>query len=185
MLGWALLVGLTGRAWGAPARTADRAAGALLTAGLGTAMVLAFGRLPLWYAPTLAILSAVAVIDRAHHILPNRWVLSLVGCALWSRFAHGGWIMSLLVAGGVFLFFLAVHVLSHGGLGMGDVKFSAALAFALGYPAAVTAMVVGLWASALYALMLLLVWRRRRTRTLPLGPFLALGGLVGLVELLH
>lgn len=68
---------------------------------------------------------------------------------------------------------------------MGDVKFAGVLAFALGYPAGLVSMVAGIWAAGLYAVVLLVRKKNVRTQKMPLGPFLALGGLVGFLDLLH
>jgi Flp pilus assembly protein protease CpaA len=184
-LALAIAVFFSDRFWGAPVSEFDRWAAGLLTAGLNGGMVLAFGPVPFWYFPMVAMLSVVSVVDRAHHIIPNRWVLGLGGCALWARASSGAWQASVGVALIVLAFFLAVHFVTQGGLGMGDVKLSGVVALALGYPATVTAIVTGLWAAGLYAVFLLVRHRSHRPKTLPLGPFLALGGLVGLVELLH
>ncbi len=171
--------------WGAEVSAAQRRAAPLITfagsVAVGTLDPASAG----YAAPLLAILSAVAVVDQVHQIIPNRWVVLLLLWGLAERWAAGHWIASLLVAVVIFVFYLMVHVVTHGGMGMGDVKFAGVLAFALGYPAGLVSMVAGVWAAGLYALLLLARRKNVRAQRMPLGPFLALGGLIGFLDLLH
>ncbi|MDA8207053.1 MAG: A24 family peptidase [Thermaerobacter sp.] len=187
VLACALLVYASGPWWGAPATRADRlwAAGLTVIVGLGTGWVFMRPGDIEWFAPFVGLLAVVAVVDRTHQIIPNRLVALMGVWAIAARFHYGHWLSAALVAVAVFLFYLAVNLISHGGLGMGDVKFSAVLALALGYPAGLVSVVLGIWTAGLYALALLLLSRRRRNQLMALGPFLALGGLVGLVDMLR
>ena len=84
------------------------------------------------------------------------------------------------VAAGAFLTLFAL--LSRGGLGMGDAKLGAVLGLFLAHYV-VLALVVGLLAAALFSAGVLMArGLRRGARTaIPLGPFLALGGVVALL----
>jgi leader peptidase (prepilin peptidase)/N-methyltransferase len=84
------------------------------------------------------------------------------------------------VATGAFLTLFAL--LSRGGLGMGDAKLGVVLGLYLGRYV-VVAMVVGLLASALFSLGVLAVrgFSVGRKTAIPLGPFLALGGVVAVL----
>ncbi len=176
---------LSGPWWGAEVSLRQRRAAALVTlAGSAALGVLDPGK-ALVAAPLLAILSVVAVVDQVHQIIPNRWVGLLLAWGVWERWSNGHWLASLLAAVVIFVFYLMVHVVTHGGMGMGDVKFAGVLAFALGYPAGLVSMVAGIWAAGLYALMLVVRRKNVRTEKMPLGPFLALGGLIGFLDLLH
>lgn len=180
------LVYVLGGFWGAPDSQRDRlwAASLTIVVGLGTGLILKPTDV-WWLVPMVGILAVVAVVDRAHQVIPNRLVLLMGVWAVAARFHYGHWLGAGIVAVAVFLFYLAVNVITHGGLGMGDVKFSAVLALALGYPAGVVSVVFGMWAAGLYAVVLLVLSRKRRTELMALGPFLAFGGLVGLVEMLR
>ncbi len=84
------------------------------------------------------------------------------------------------VATGAFLTLFAL--LSRGGLGMGDAKLGVVLGLYLSRYV-VVAMVVGLLASALFSLGVLAVRGISvgRKTAIPLGPFLALGGVVAVL----
>ena len=177
----AVLVYLAGPFWGAPATRRQRIAAALAVGVLGTAAGLIFRVADLWWVmPMIGLLAIVAVVDWIHQIIPNRLVALIAVWALAARLLYGHWLGAAIVAAGMFLFYLLVNLASRGGLGMGDVKFAAVVALALGYPAALFSMVLAMWAAGFYALFLLLTHRRERRQTMALGPFLAAGGLVGL-----
>ncbi len=84
------------------------------------------------------------------------------------------------VATGAFLTLVAL--LSRGGLGMGDAKLGIVLGLYLG-KYVLLAMVVGLGASAVFSIGVLAVRGIKigRKTAIPLGPFLALGGVVALL----
>ncbi len=181
----ALVLYLSAPWWGAEVTPVHRRTAALVTLAGSAALGVLDPVKVMWAAPLLAILSSVAVIDQVHQIIPNRWVALLFVWGVLERWSTGHWIPALLVAVVIFAFYLMVHVVTHGGMGMGDVKFAGVLAFALGYPAGLVSMVAGIWAAGLYAVVLLVRKKNVRTQKMPLGPFLALGGLVGFLDLLH
>lgn len=76
-------------------------------------------------------------------------------------------------------FFYALHIISRGGIGGGDVKFALALGLWLGWEGTAVALWVAfLLGGAVAAFLLLMGWRRRRD-LIPFGPFMALGGYLG------
>lgn len=138
-----------------------------------------------WGDGLVAIGAIVAAVDGLDRIIPNRWV---VATAAWGMAAGGGWLhwMSAVGTGlGLFVFYLLVHVATRGGLGMGDVKYGGALGLALGWPAGFLAMAVAVWAAGIYALAMLLLRKKGRKDTIALGPFLAFGGIIGVLGRLH
>jgi leader peptidase (prepilin peptidase)/N-methyltransferase len=77
--------------------------------------------------------------------------------------------------------YLAIAMLSHGGLGAGDLKLGGLLGLALGWlgwPALVTATFLGWFAAAVAWLVLRAARRRARDSLLPMGPFLLTAALV-------
>jgi leader peptidase (prepilin peptidase) / N-methyltransferase len=87
------------------------------------------------------------------------------------------WILSALAAGIVLFVIVLIYPR---GLGMGDVKLTAFLGAGLGIPV-IVAMFVGFFVSFVPALLLLVRHgREARKKAIPLGPFLALGGVVAL-----
>jgi len=77
--------------------------------------------------------------------------------------------------------FLLVAALAYpGGMGMGDVKLAALLGFMLGWSVSV-ALLLGFIAALVPSIVLMVRHgREARKMAIPLGPFLALGGVVAL-----
>jgi leader peptidase (prepilin peptidase) / N-methyltransferase len=130
------------------------------------------------------LLVPVTLIDLEHKIIPNR--LMLIGAvaapailAVTAADAIPEHLIAAAAAGG---FFLVAAIAYPRGMGMGDVKLAAVMGLFLGRsvaPAIFVALIVGTLVSAL------VIARRRagdrRGIEVPFGPFLALGGLVGLL----
>lgn len=87
------------------------------------------------------------------------------------------WIVSALVAGLVLFVVVLIHPR---GLGMGDVKLSAFLGAGLGI-SVIVAMFVGFFVAFVPAAVLFVRHgKEARKHSIPLGPFLALGGVIAL-----
>jgi prepilin signal peptidase PulO-like enzyme (type II secretory pathway) len=126
------------------------------------------------------ILVVVTRTDLEHRVIPDTIVLPGAVAVLALRTIEDPsfeWILSALGAGGVlFLVVLAYPK----GLGMGDVKLSALLGAGLGI-SVIVAMFVGFFVAFVPAAVLFLRHgRNARKLAIPLGPFLALGGVVAL-----
>jgi leader peptidase (prepilin peptidase)/N-methyltransferase len=126
------------------------------------------------------VLVALTRIDIEQRIVPNRIVLPAAATVLAAQLALFPeraleWTLSALLAS---LFFLLAHLVSPGGMGMGDVKLGLLLGAALGKSVG-TAIVIGLLAAAVAAVYL--VARdglAARKTAIPLVPFLAFGAFV-------
>jgi leader peptidase (prepilin peptidase)/N-methyltransferase len=128
-------------------------------------------------------LVAIARIDLEHRIIPNRILLALAALALGLTgiFTPGELPSRLIAAGAGGGLLLAAALAYPGGMGMGDVKLAAAMGLVLG-PALGPALLVALLSGSLVGLAIIArrgVAAGRKT-AIPFGPFLALGGLVGL-----
>lgn len=128
------------------------------------------------------LLVPVVFIDLEHRIIPDRISLPGIVLGLVLSFARAGlpglW-QAALAGAGAGAFFLAVAVLSKGGMGGGDVKLAAMLG-AFTDPARVfVGIFLGVLAGGLVGLALLATGRKRRKDAIPFGPFLAVGGYVG------
>lgn len=127
-----------------------------------------------------AVLVAVTVTDLERRIIPNRIVLPALAAALvvqTARDPSAEWVIAALAAGG---FFLALALVYPAGLGMGDVKLAAFMGAWLGRDVAV-ALFVGSLLGMLPALAAVATrGEKGRKQTLPYGPFLAAGGVIGL-----
>ena len=133
--------------------------------------------------PFAALLIAVSGIDLDHRIIPNRLLMlgaawGLAGLALLTPEVG----VEHLVAGAAAFTALLLVVLAYpAGMGMGDVKLAGLMGLFLG-----TAVIPALFAAfAAGALVGLVHLARRgvaaRKLAIPFAPFLALGGLVGLI----
>jgi leader peptidase (prepilin peptidase)/N-methyltransferase len=156
----------------AAALGAALAALALARHGLTRDGVLAAGLLP--------VLAVLTGIDLRYRLLPNRIVLpALAAVLVWqiglAPQRTGEWLAGAV---GAAVFLLTPSLLRPGAVGMGDVKLAALMGAALGAEV-VGALLIGLVAMAPVALIVL--WRRGRNATLPMGPCLAFGAAVVLL----
>lgn len=126
------------------------------------------------------VLVVITRTDLEHRLIPDAIVLpgAVVVLALRTIDDPGvEWILSALAAG--LVLFLVVLVYPRG-LGMGDVKLTAFLGAGLGV-SVVVALFVGFFLAFVPALLLFVRHgRAARTSAIPLGPFLAAGGIVAL-----
>lgn len=130
----------------------------------------------------VTMLAAITLTDLEFHLIPNKILavglvlgVGIVALSDVGSFAERG---IALAAGGGVLLLAAVAYPS--GMGMGDVKLVAVMGFFLGRAVA-PALVVGLFAGALVGMALIARHGTEgRKMGIPFGPYLALGGLVGL-----
>lgn len=94
-----------------------------------------------------------------------------------------GRVVAMVGAAGVILLirWLYKAVRGHEGLGLGDAKLMAMIAAFLGFWPAVLALLIGVVSCAGYAVLLMVRGRASAATKLPLGTFIALGGLVAAV----
>ena len=130
-----------------------------------------------WLLPAalLVVLVPAAVIDARRRVIPNTLTAAgaVAGVALLTLLEPAALPTHAAAAAGAGGFFLAAALLRPGELGMGDVKLAAVLGLYLG-ASVVPALLVGLLAASAVGVA-------GRRSTLPLGPFLALGGVAGLL----
>ncbi|GIF48114.1 leader peptidase (prepilin peptidase)/N-methyltransferase [Asanoa ferruginea] len=141
-----------------------------------------------WWA---ALAIPLVLVDLAVHRLPDRLTLPaaagvavLLGAAALVDGAADRWVRSLLAGAGVALFFATTTlVLGRRGFGLGDAKLAlscAALLGWFGWGAVLLGLMAGLLLSALVSIVLLLAGKVRWTSSLPFGPFLVAGTVLGL-----
>jgi leader peptidase (prepilin peptidase)/N-methyltransferase len=126
------------------------------------------------------VLVIVTRTDLEHRLIPDVIVLPGAVALLALRTIDDPsveWILSALGAGIVLFLIVLVYP---SGLGMGDVKLSALLGAGLGV-SVVVAMFVGFFAAFVPAAILFVRHgKNARKHAIPLGPFLALGGVIAL-----
>jgi leader peptidase (prepilin peptidase)/N-methyltransferase len=146
-----------------------------LLAGTGARMWLGF--------VLVLLLVPIAFIDLDHRIIPNKLTLpgAVLALVLTAVLVPDELVEHLIAGAAAFLFLFVAALAYPGGMGMGDVKLAGVLGLFLGRcvgPAMLVALVAGTVAGVV-------VIARKGTRegrrtAIPFGPFLALGGLVGL-----
>jgi leader peptidase (prepilin peptidase)/N-methyltransferase len=161
----------------------------LLELGMGIAFLLTV--VVLWDQPAqlamglvfVATLAAVTLTDLEQRIIPNKILLvaALIGLAI-AALADPGSLPERAIAaasaGGLLLLTALVYP---SGMGMGDVKLAALMGLFLG-AAVAPALLIGFLTGALAGLaMIARDGSAARKKGIPFGPFLALGGLVGLL----
>ncbi len=131
----------------------------------------------------VAVLVPIALIDFDQRIIPNKITLPAAVAALGIGLATKPagvpeQLIAGMAAGGFLLAFALVYPR---GMGMGDVKLAAVLGLYLGRAVA-PAIFAGVLAGAVFGAMVMarLGVARGRKTAVPFGPFLALGGLIGL-----
>ena len=131
----------------------------------------------------VTMLVAVTLTDLEQRIIPNRILLvSAIAAAAIAAVADPGSLPERLAAGAAAggLLFLAALAYPKG-MGLGDVKLAATMGIFLGRNVG-PALLVALLAGSLVGLaMILREGVAARKTAIPFGPFLALGGVVGLL----
>lgn len=136
----------------------------------------------------ISVLLLLAVTDLEHRLIPNVIILPAILVALVTGF-WADWMswQAALLGGAVGLLFFGVayalaNVLYPGktGLGMGDVTLATFIGLAVGFPSAMTAIVLGILLGGLVSAILLVTRRVTLQTAIPYGPFLILGGLIAM-----
>ena len=133
--------------------------------------------------PFAALLIAVAGIDLDHRIVPNKL---LAPAAVWavavSALVRPDALPALLIAGAAAFGLLLLAALAYpAGMGMGDVKLAGVMGLYLGAAVAPALLAAFLLGSVVGVALMVRHGADARKRGLPFAPFLALGGLVGLL----
>jgi leader peptidase (prepilin peptidase)/N-methyltransferase len=133
--------------------------------------------------PFVAMLVAVAAIDLDLRIVPNRILAPAAAFALPAALIlRPGDLPELLVAGAAaFALLLAAALVRPGGMGMGDVKLAGVMGLFLGVAVAPALFVAFLAGSVAGLVVISRVGVSGRKVAVPFAPFLAAGGLVGLL----
>lgn len=132
-------------------------------------------------------LMSAAIFDFRSRLIPNFLtlaafaggaLLAAVELAVWGASAVAGLIAYALGGSLSFCIFYLLSRLTHDGLGMGDVKLIAAAAWLIGFEHALFSVLLGLFACAAVALVLLIGKKKEGTDHLPFGPFIFLGYMI-------
>jgi leader peptidase (prepilin peptidase)/N-methyltransferase len=131
--------------------------------------------------PFVAMLIAVAGIDLEHNIVPNRIVVPAAAWALIAALVVAtDELPELLIAGAAAFLALLLTALAYpAGMGMGDVKLAGVMGLYLGLSVA-PALLVAFAVGAVVGVGMIMRHGDRK-RGLPFAPFLAVGGLIGVL----
>src|SRR5256885_599412 len=135
-----------------------------------------------WQLPLAAVLIAVAFIDLDLQVIPNKIVYP---AAVWGVVSAALIRLSDLPAllawgAGAFLFLLIAALIYPGGMGMGDVKLAGVMGLYLG-SSVLPALLAAFFAGSVVGVAILAATGGGRKRGIPFAPFLAVGGLIGIL----
>jgi leader peptidase (prepilin peptidase) / N-methyltransferase len=131
----------------------------------------------------VAVLAAVTLTDLERRVIPNVILLvgSVIGIGIVAATDPASLPERAAAAGGAGAFLLLFALAYPRGMGMGDVKLAAVMGLFLGV-SVVPALFVGIALGAFAGLTLMLRdGSGARKQAVPFGPFLAIGGVVGLL----
>lgn len=132
----------------------------------------------------LGILTAVALKDRKTRKIPDRLVLSLGLCGLFSIPFYPEITMIERVVGifCVSLLLIGITVFVPGSFGGGDIKLMAASGIFLGWKRNAEAFIIALMLAGIYCAVMLLLGKTGRKSKVALGPFLCIGILIEVIK---
>jgi leader peptidase (prepilin peptidase) / N-methyltransferase len=130
----------------------------------------------------LSALIVVMAIDLQLQLIPDVITIPGIVVGLLANIVtgHVPWLESLIGLVGAGGLFLMIILVSGGGMGGGDMKLAAMLGAFLGWKALLVALFVAIVLGGVVAIALLTLRLRRRKDPVPFGPFLAVGGAMGL-----
>ena len=126
------------------------------------------------------MLVAVFFIDLDHQIVPNAITYPGIVAGLLLAIPQGRLVPSVVVAASAGALFLLIAVVSHGGMGGGDIKMAAMMGAFLSWPATAVALLLAFVMGATAGVLLIAVKRRSRKDPIPFGPSLAAGAVIAL-----
>lgn len=128
----------------------------------------------------VSILLLIAVTDLRYGIVPDAVTLpAIVIVALTNALPITNLLFGALAGGG---FFLAQYLLSRGrAVGDGDIRIGVLLGVLLGWGGTLFALLISYIAGALVAVVLLAIGKTTMQSRIPMGPFLAVGGILTLL----
>lgn len=145
-------------------------------------MKFGFGLDFIFYSLISSILVSIIFIDLKEMIIPDSLVLCILVLSIIHKTVNHllygispeiiNSILGLLLAGGLFL---AIVILSRGGMGGGDVTLTGALGFVLGVKYIVLNIFLSFVLGAIISIVLLAAKIKTRKDPIPFGPFIVLG----------
>lgn len=132
---------------------------------------------------SIVLICVSAYIDQKSMRLPDKLTIPLLVVGLLNASLSGKWsfLTSILAAQIIGGLFMLTWVIYPKGMGMGDIKFAAALASFLGFPGILIALFIACIAGAIGGGVLMFKKSISVKEQIPFGPYLAVGSLVALL----
>ncbi len=140
---------------------------------------------PIWLAPLLygmfiaVIMLIVCVIDFKYSLIPTTFVFFASLISLFYNFfflSSGQFVDFVFAAFGASLFFALIVLVTKGrGMGIGDVILAFLIGMVLGPTATLLALFLAFFIGAMFAVVLIILRRKKFGQTIPFGPFLVAG----------
>lgn len=129
------------------------------------------------------LLLVLTVIDLEKGLILNVIVYPAALAALAIGFFLPEFVIYKGILGGAigFAALMLVALIFRGGMGWGDVKMAGLIGLMTGYPSVFAALLAGIIAGGIAAVVLMLIGKKSRKDAIPFGPFLALGSFVALI----
>lgn len=139
----------------------------------------------IYYIILFSALIVIFFTDLKYGIIPDVVLFPLIFISLLYLFLnnHLSIVDHLFSAGGAFLFFLLLFLITRGkGMGFGDVKFAFLMGLILGFPKIIVSLYVAFLTGAIVG-CILIMWRKKKVfgTSIPFGPFLVIGILVAIL----
>jgi leader peptidase (prepilin peptidase)/N-methyltransferase len=131
----------------------------------------------------VAVLAAITLTDLERRVIPNAVLLvgSVIGVGIVAATDPASLPERAAAAAGAGAFLLLFALVYPRGMGMGDVKLAAVMGLFLGV-SVIPALFIGIALGAVVGLWLMLRYgAEARKHAVPFGPFLAIGGVAGLL----
>ena len=141
----------------------------------------------------LPMLILALAIDAKHRIIPNRLTLTILEVGLIITFIYGitnvnmakEYILGMLAGGAIFAFVTLLGGLIFGkeAMGMGDIKFTAAMGLFFGTYSIAEISILAFFIAAIYSIFVLIIRLifRNKDEYIPFGPFLSISAMICII----
>lgn len=128
----------------------------------------------------VSLLIIITFIDLEHMIIPDIMVFPGLFLGIFFAYFKGMdfFLSSLLGTGIGGLIILLIVLFSKGGMGIGDIKFSAMIGAFLGIKYLIMVLILSSIIGGVVAIFLLILGLKSRKDPIPFGPFLSLGAII-------
>jgi leader peptidase (prepilin peptidase)/N-methyltransferase len=123
-----------------------------------------------------ALLITILFTDLFYGIVPDVVVIpgAIVGLIFSLAKGKSAFLSSLYGALFLFAFFVAIILITHGGMGEGDATFGAMIGSFIGLKFSIATLVISFILGAVIGILLIIFLRKKGKDTMPFGPYLAL-----------